>query len=210
MSSNTSSSHRGPSPSLRTDTFTCVRCGLVVSTLAPDSSRRNHLPELPEFAAHPRPGRWRPVRLRGAHGSALDRRVARRRVGCGAPMHRLSRTGAAPGVRRRQPADLDAHRRSAAGRATVPTRNIRGSVRRASCHEGNSSGAARNVPKRYCTGSVANPAIFSAASAVEGRSRCVRPGPRIAITVRTVWPVGMSISECRVTAPPHVAGEWQR
>ncbi|UGT68716.1 RNHCP domain-containing protein [Nocardia gipuzkoensis] len=44
MSSNTSSSHRGPSPSLRTDTFTCVRCGLVVTTLGPDSSRRNHCP----------------------------------------------------------------------------------------------------------------------------------------------------------------------
>ncbi|WP_454197720.1 RNHCP domain-containing protein [Nocardia sp. Marseille-Q1738] len=44
MSSNTSSSHRGPSPSLRTDTFTCIRCGLVVATLAPDDSWRNHCP----------------------------------------------------------------------------------------------------------------------------------------------------------------------
>lgn len=43
MSDNTSH-HRGPSPALRTDTFTCVRCGLVVATLAPDHSRRNHCP----------------------------------------------------------------------------------------------------------------------------------------------------------------------
>ncbi|MFJ5722360.1 RNHCP domain-containing protein [Streptomyces sp. NPDC093149] len=29
---------------MRTDTFTCLWCGLTVATLAPDGSRRNHCP----------------------------------------------------------------------------------------------------------------------------------------------------------------------
>ncbi|WP_342222181.1 RNHCP domain-containing protein, partial [Nocardia farcinica] len=41
--SDTSIQH-GPSAALRTDTFTCMRCGLTVATLAPDHSRRNHCP----------------------------------------------------------------------------------------------------------------------------------------------------------------------
>ncbi|WP_431958196.1 RNHCP domain-containing protein [Nocardia lijiangensis] len=44
MSDPNNPTHRGPSPALRTGTFTCVRCGLVVATLAPDDSRRNHCP----------------------------------------------------------------------------------------------------------------------------------------------------------------------
>ncbi|WP_238845468.1 RNHCP domain-containing protein [Nocardia terpenica] len=48
MSNNTSDQHtstqRGPSPALRTATFPCMRCGLVVAALAPDHTRRNHCP----------------------------------------------------------------------------------------------------------------------------------------------------------------------
>nr|WP_199931447.1 RNHCP domain-containing protein [Streptomyces sp. CB02923] len=35
--------HR-PNPLPRTDTFTCVRCGLTVTTLDPAGNRRNHCP----------------------------------------------------------------------------------------------------------------------------------------------------------------------
>ncbi|MFI0261434.1 RNHCP domain-containing protein [Streptomyces sp. NPDC017056] len=42
--SNKSHSSSSSSPLPRTDTFTCVRCGLTVTTLAPDGSRRNHCP----------------------------------------------------------------------------------------------------------------------------------------------------------------------
>ncbi|MBF6215282.1 RNHCP domain-containing protein [Nocardia puris] len=38
------SQHDGPSPSLRTATFECVRCGLLVSALTPGDDRRNHCP----------------------------------------------------------------------------------------------------------------------------------------------------------------------
>ncbi|MFR9750404.1 RNHCP domain-containing protein [Nocardia sp. 004] len=41
MSDNTT---HGASPALRTDIFTCLRCGSAVSRLAPDHSRRNHCP----------------------------------------------------------------------------------------------------------------------------------------------------------------------
>ncbi|MEU7137331.1 RNHCP domain-containing protein [Streptomyces sp. NPDC046261] len=44
MSSHHTARRSGPSPFLKTDTFTCVRCGLTVSTLAADGSRRNHCP----------------------------------------------------------------------------------------------------------------------------------------------------------------------
>lgn len=49
MSNNPSSpasSSPSPHPSFapRTDTFDCVRCGLTVTTLAPDGSRRHHCP----------------------------------------------------------------------------------------------------------------------------------------------------------------------
>ncbi|MCX5342900.1 RNHCP domain-containing protein [Streptomyces atratus] len=40
----TKSSAQGASAYLRTDTFTCLWCGLTVATLAPDGSRRNHCP----------------------------------------------------------------------------------------------------------------------------------------------------------------------
>ncbi|WP_030667405.1 RNHCP domain-containing protein [Streptomyces rimosus] len=46
-SSHGSSSSRPPHgsrPQPRTDTFTCVRCGLTVTTLGPDGNRRNHCP----------------------------------------------------------------------------------------------------------------------------------------------------------------------
>ncbi|XKK37436.1 RNHCP domain-containing protein [Nocardiopsis sp. ARC36] len=33
-----------PSPTLRTSTFTCLRCGLSVSALAPEGERRDHCP----------------------------------------------------------------------------------------------------------------------------------------------------------------------
>ncbi|SDJ60521.1 RNHCP domain-containing protein [Streptomyces indicus] len=33
-----------PSAALSTDTFTCVRCGLTVSSYAADTTRRNHCP----------------------------------------------------------------------------------------------------------------------------------------------------------------------
>ncbi|MBF6093673.1 RNHCP domain-containing protein [Nocardia cyriacigeorgica] len=36
--------HNNPSPAQRTGTFTCLRCGLVVTELATDDSRRNHCP----------------------------------------------------------------------------------------------------------------------------------------------------------------------
>ncbi|MBF6174098.1 RNHCP domain-containing protein [Nocardia blacklockiae] len=38
------SAHNEPSPAAKTGTFTCIRCGLTVSVLAPDNSRRNHCP----------------------------------------------------------------------------------------------------------------------------------------------------------------------
>ncbi len=42
--SSSSHSSRGSRPLPRTDTFTCVRCGLTVTTLGPDGNRRNHCP----------------------------------------------------------------------------------------------------------------------------------------------------------------------
>ncbi|MFD3688045.1 RNHCP domain-containing protein [Nocardiopsis sp. NPDC058631] len=42
MSTTDSSHEHGPTP--RTGTFTCVRCGLAVSALAPGGDRRDHCP----------------------------------------------------------------------------------------------------------------------------------------------------------------------
>ncbi|MFI1018133.1 RNHCP domain-containing protein [Streptomyces sp. NPDC020965] len=39
-----SSSSSSPNPVQRTNTFACVRCGLTVTTLAPDGTVRNHCP----------------------------------------------------------------------------------------------------------------------------------------------------------------------
>ncbi|MEF3118986.1 RNHCP domain-containing protein [Streptomyces chrestomyceticus] len=44
MLSNSPKSSNRPNPLPRTDTFTCVRCGLTVTTLDPGGSRRNHCP----------------------------------------------------------------------------------------------------------------------------------------------------------------------
>ncbi|MCP2258130.1 RNHCP domain-containing protein [Streptoalloteichus tenebrarius] len=44
MSTTNSSSSSNPSGFLRTETFTCVWCGLAVTALTPDGHRRNHCP----------------------------------------------------------------------------------------------------------------------------------------------------------------------